>query len=101
MSVLLKIIAPNANRYETLRDDECESMLNEMKKRDGGCVTLAAAKLTPFVQALYNGEKYPATLRLELVENLSTDVMDSSRILELCEEVENIETARTSQLKIK
>jgi len=73
-------------------------MLDALKGKENGLVLHAAAKLTPFVQALYNGEDYSATLRVELVDDLSKRMVDSQRVLELCEEVDNSEAATTEFL---
>ena len=74
-----------------LCDKECGRVLDALKEKENGLVLHAAAKLTPFVKALYNGEDYSATLRVELVDDFPSGTIGSQRILELCEEVDNVE----------
>lgn len=85
-----------SSRFETLKNQECEVLLELLKIKDGGYLQLASKKLSPFVQAMYEGNDLPGRLKLEYVEDaLLLKSINSSKFIELCEPVANASVGTT------
>lgn len=76
-------------RFETLRGKQCEVLLHFLGRKGDGYVREAAARLTPFVQAVYDGRDYLSKLGVECLGDVKLDTMDPLRVVELCEELPN------------
>ncbi|KIX06959.1 uncharacterized protein Z518_04935 [Rhinocladiella mackenziei CBS 650.93] len=74
-------------RFETLRQKSCEVLLTFLGKKGNGYVRQAAARLTPFVQAVYDGKVYVPKLAVEFCGDFNGGTMDPSKVVELCEEL--------------
>lgn len=61
-------------RYETLNVKDCELLLASLDAKDEGSVRRLSGELTPFVQAMYNGEEYTPASKNELIAALSRNV---------------------------
>lgn len=72
--------------FETLRDKPCRTLLKLLQEKGKGYIQEAAARLTPYVKAIYNGNLHLPRLQLELLDELRPASIDTMRIIELCTE---------------
>ncbi len=59
-------------------------LLKVLEEKEGGCVRVAADRLTQFVQDVYDGKTFSQSFVFEEVNDLDIRQLDSSGILELC-----------------
>ncbi|OCT52358.1 hypothetical protein CLCR_10036 [Cladophialophora carrionii] len=60
-----------SSEYETLKEEDCKSLLDVLEKEEGALIALLSAQLTPFVQALCDGEELTLASQNELIVALS------------------------------
>ncbi|EXJ53499.1 uncharacterized protein A1O5_13275 [Cladophialophora psammophila CBS 110553] len=80
-------LIPTAGVFRIQNQRLCETLLNLLKEKGNGYVRDAAALLTPFVQAVYDGRDYVSKIVVEHLNELNLEPMDPSRIVELCNEI--------------
>ncbi|ETI24394.1 hypothetical protein G647_03763 [Cladophialophora carrionii CBS 160.54] len=60
-----------SSEYETLKEEDCKSLLDVLEKEEGALIAPLSAQLTPFVQALCHGEEFTLASQNELIVALS------------------------------
>ena len=70
--------------FEHLHETPCQVLLRLLEKKDDGYVPRAAAQLTSFVQAIYDGKHPWSTMSVEFFGRLCSERIDPSKVLELC-----------------
>ena len=73
-------------RFETLPAKSLEDLLNLLEQKQGGYLRPAADLLTRYVEFILEGTTHPPPFRFESVEKATLIDLDSSTLVNLCQE---------------